>query len=174
MIGILALYRVVVVNLHSEIPQHTHVQMRLFTLPVIGAAFYATAKWSQLRDDQNQRSFRGFFALAGTGLVTSLIYYEVPELWQPLAAIAFAVLLLEVGQWVRYHALAWHAHALTGLTILAAVTADHAGAQRWHNIPFHALGALPVVAGLYLIARRIALLNTSHAAFCRIAYSLIG
>ena len=28
LIGILTLYRVVVVNLHSEIPQHTHVQMR--------------------------------------------------------------------------------------------------------------------------------------------------
>src|SRR5260370_36638889 len=134
MIGILALYRVVVVNLHSEIPQHTHVQMRLFTLPVIGAAFYATAKWSQLRDDQNQRSFRGFFALAGTALVTSLIYYAVPELWQPLAAIAFAVLLLEVRQWFGYHALAWHPHALTGLSILAAVTPDQPGGQRCQKI----------------------------------------
>jgi hypothetical protein len=174
LISILTLYRVVVVNLHSEIPQHTHVQMRLFTLPVIAAAFYLTAKWSQLKDDQNQRSFRGFFALAGTAVVTSLIYYEVPELWQPLAAITFAVLLLEVGQWVRYHALAWHAHALTGLAVLAAVTTDQAGTLRWHNIPFHALGALPVVAGEYWIAKRISLPNTSHADFGRIAYSWIG
>jgi hypothetical protein len=174
LIGILTLYRVVVVNLHSEIPQHAHVPMRLFTLPVIAAAFYATAKWSQLRDDQNQRLFRGFFAFAGTALVTSLIYYEVPELWQALAAIAFAVLLLEVGQWVRYQALAWHAHALTGLAVLAAVTADPTGTQRWHNIPFHAIGALPVVAGAYWIARRIALPNTNQADFGRIAYSWIG
>ena len=69
---------------------------------------------------------------------------------------------------------AWHAHALTGLALLAAVTADQAGAQRWHNIPFHALGALPVVAGAYWIARRIALPNTSHTDFGRIAYSWIG
>ena len=174
LIGALTLYRVVVVNLHSEIPQYTHVQMRLFTLPVIAAAFYLTAKWSQLRDDQNQRTFRGLFALAGTALVTALIYYEVPELWQPLAAIAFAVILLEVGQWIRHHALAWHAHVLTGLAVLAAVTADQAGAQRWHNIPWHAFGAVPVVAGAYWIAKRINLPNPSHVDFGRIAYSWIG
>ena len=173
LIGLLTLYRVIVVNLHTEIPPHTHVQMRLTTLPLVAAAFYLTAKWSQLSDD-NQRSFRELFALAGTALVTSLIYYEVPELWQPIAAIAFAVLLLEVGQWVRYHALAWHAHALTGLAVLAALTADQAGMQRWHNIPFHAIAALPVVAGAYWIARRVNLPNKSHADFARIAYSWIG
>jgi len=174
LIGILTLYRVVVVNLHSEIPHHTHVPMRLLTLPVIAAAFYATAKWSQLRDDQNQRSFRGLFALAGTAVVTLLIYYEVPEPWQPFAAIAFAVLLLEVGQWVRYRALAWHTHALTGLAVLAAVTADQTGTQRWFNIPFRAIGALPVVAGAYWIARRISPPQTIPADFGRIAYSWIG
>jgi len=174
LIGILTLYRVVVVNLHSEIPQYTHVRTRLFTLPVIAAAFYLTAKWSRLSEDQNQRSFRAFFALAGTALITALIYYEVPELWQPLAAIAFAVLLLEVGQWVRYHALAWHAHGLTGLAVFAAVTADQPGTQRWHDIPFHAFGALPVVAGAYWIARRISVPNPNHVGFARIAYSWIG
>src|SRR6266481_5740714 len=174
LIGILTLYRVLVVNLHSEIPQHTHIPVRLFTLPVIAAAFYLTAKWSQLKDDQNQRSFRGVFALAGSALVTSLIYYEVPELWQPLAAIAFAVLLLEIGQWIRYHSLVWHAHVLTGLAVLAAVTADHAGTLRWHNVPLHAFGGLPVVAGAYWIARRINLPDLSHVDFGRIAYSWAG
>jgi predicted membrane protein DUF2339 len=174
LIGLLTLYRVVVVNLHSEIPQYTHVRMRLITLPLIAASFYLTAKWSQLRDDQNHRSFRGFFALAGTAVVTSLIYYEVPELWQPLAAIAFAVLLVEVGQWIRYHALAWHAHALTGLAILAALTTNQAGNERWHNIPLHAIAAVPVVAGAYWIARRVDLPNPTHADFGRIAYSWIG
>lgn len=173
-IGVLTLYRVGLVNLHPEVPYHTHVQMRLLTLPVIAAAFYVTAKWAALRDEPNQLRFQGLFASGGTALVAFLIFYEVPELWQPLAAIAFAVLLLEVGQWIRYHALAWHAHALTGLAILAAVTADQGGTLRWHNIPLHALGALPVVAGAYWIARRISLPNTSHADFARIAYSWTG
>lgn len=174
LLGMLTLYRVVLVNLHTEVPQYTHVQMRLFTLPVIAAAFYVTAKWAQLRDDPNQRTFRGLFALAGTALVTSPIYFEVPELWQPTAAIAFAVLLLEVGQWVRYHALAWHAHLLTGLAVLAAITADQSGAQRWQDIPLHAFGALPVVAGAYWIARRINVSNPTHITLGRIAYSWIG
>jgi hypothetical protein len=42
-LGLLALYRVVVVNLHSDVPQYTHVQMRLITLPMLAAAFYLTA-----------------------------------------------------------------------------------------------------------------------------------
>ena len=178
-IGGLTLYRVVVVNAHTEVAQYTHVRMRLLTLPVIAAAFYITAKWAAFRDDQNQRTFRGLFAIAGTALVTLLGYYEVPELWQPLAAIAFAVLLVEVGQWIEYHVLAWHAHVLTALAVVAAVTADSTGVQRWHTIPLHAFGALPVVAGAYWIAKRISLpsrshIDSRHFDFERIAYSWVG
>jgi Predicted membrane protein (DUF2339) len=177
--GVLTLYRVVVVNAHTELPQYTHVRMRLLTLPVIAAAFYVTAKWAAYRDDQNQRTLRGVFAIAGTALVTLLGYYEVPELWQPLAAIAFAVSLLEVGRWIEYHALAWHAHVLTALAVVAAVTADASSLQRWHTIPLHALGALPVVAGAYWIAKRISLPNQihidpRHLDFERIAYCWVG
>src|SRR5271169_3592222 len=173
-VGVLTLYRVIVFNLHSDAPQYTHVSTRLITLPIVAAAFYLTARWAAVRDDVNQRLFRGFFALAGTLLVTALIYYEVPELWQPLAAIAFAVLLLEVGRWIGYDALAGHAHLLTALATLAAVTADQMGVQRWHDIPLHAFGALPVVTGAYWIARRINVSNAAHSKLGRIAYSWAG
>ena len=174
LVAVLTLYRVIYVNLHTELPQYTHVRMRLLTLPVIAAAFYVTAKWAAVRDNSNQRVFRGLFAIAGTALVTLLFYYEVPELWQPLAAIIFAVALLEVGKRIRYHALAWHAHVLAGLAVLAAVIADQAGLQRWHTIPLHAFGALPVVAGAYWIAKRINVPNPSHVEFAGIAYSWVG
>jgi hypothetical protein len=173
-LGLLALYRVVVVNLHSEVPQYTHVQNRLITLPIVAAAFYLTAKWAAVRDDANQRLFRGLFALAGTALITALIYYEVPELWQPFAAIAFAVALLEVGQAIGYPVLAWHAHLLGVLAALAAATADPSGSQCWHDIPLHAFAALPVVAGAYWIARRIGVPNQYHVRLGRIAYSWTG
>ena len=181
-LGLLALYRVVVVNLHSNVPQYTHVQMRLITLPVLAAAFYLTAYFtskSEAANDYNRRLFRGLFAFAATALITALIYYEVPELWQPLAAIAFAVLLLEVGQQIGYPALAWHAHLLGALAMLAAVTADPSGIQRWHDIPLHAFAALPVVAGAYWIAWRIrvpnqAHMNRAHVNLARIAYSWAG
>jgi hypothetical protein len=149
--------------------------MRLITLPILAATFYLTAKWAAVReDDDNQRVFRGLFALAGTALITALIYYEVPELWQPLAAIVFAVVLLEVGQRMRYSVLAWHAHLLSGLAVLAAVSADLSGTQRWHNIPLHAFAALPVVAGAYWIAWRIAVPNRAHINLARIAYTWVG
>ena len=44
--------------------------------------------------------------------------------------------------------------AMGGLAEEAAETADQAGIQRWHNIPFHAFGALPVVAGAYWVGPR--------------------
>lgn len=174
LIGALAIYRVFVVNLHSEIPAPTHVRMRLLTLPILAAAFYLTAKWAELRDDANQRGFRGLFAAAGTALLTLLIYYEVPELWQPLAAIAFAVLLAEIGRLVRYPVLAWHTHLLAVLAAVAAVTADLTGVQRWNSIPVHTFGALPVVAGAYWLAKRISVLNPAHLRSGRALYSWVG
>lgn len=173
-IGALAAYRVAVVNIHSEAAPHVHISARLITLPIVAGMFYVSAKFSQLRDDSNQRVFRGVFALAGTALLTALIYYEVPELWQPVAAIVFALALLEIGQSIGYHTLAWHAHLLSGLAVLAALTADPAGAQRWHDVPLHAFGALPVVVGLYGIAKRISLPNADHVSMARTAYSWAG
>lgn len=173
-IGLVSLYRVAVFNLHADVPQYTHITTRLITLPIVAAAFYLTAKWSARSDEADQRIVRGMFALAGTLLITALIYFELPELWQPLAAIAFAVLLLEVGRWIGYDPLAWHAHLLTGLAMFAAVTADQMGIQRWHNIPLHAFGALPVVAVAYWIARRIRVSNQTHINAARIAHSWAG
>jgi len=173
-LGVLALFRVVVVNLHSEIPQYTHVRERLITLPIIAAAFYLTTYFtskSAATNDYNRRLFRGLFAFAGTALITALIYYEVPELWQPLAAMAFAVLLVEVGQQIGYPLLAWHTHVLAGVAVLAALAIEPSGAQRWHDIPLHAIAALPVVAGAYWVAYRIKLPNAAHVSFGRVAYS---
>ena len=173
-IGLLSLFRVAVVNLHSDIPQYTHVTNRLITLPILAAAFYVTAKFATTEEHDHQQTLRWLFAFSGTGLLTALIYFEVPALWQPLAAIAFAVALLEIGQSIKYPALAWHAHLLSGLAILAAVTADPAGARRWYTIPWHAFGALPVVAGVYWIARRIRVADTTHVQIARIVLCWAG
>jgi hypothetical protein len=169
-IGLLTVMRVVMVNLHSDAPVNTHLPIRLFTLSAIAAGFYAAARWAQLRDDSSQRSLRGFLSLVGTGLLTALIYYEVPELWQPAAAIVFVVALVEIGQWVNYHSLAWHAHVLSTLALLETVTDDRF-TQRWHGIPLHAFNALAVAAGAYWIAKRIAVPNSAHVNAACVAYS---
>ena len=172
-LGLLALYRVALVNLHTEIPQYTHVQNRLISLPLIAAAFYLTAKFANT-SEKDQRTFRNLLAFAGTALLTALIYYEVPELWRPCAAIVFSIVLLEVGRRIAYPVLAWHTHLLGALAIVAALTVDSSGDQRWHAIPLHAFGALPVIAGAYWIAYRIRVPQESHARLARIAYSWAG
>ena len=170
-IGALTLYRGIVVNLHLESPEHAHVRMRLLTLPLLGAAFYLTARLAALRDDPGQRAVRGLFAAAGSGFFALLIWFEAPEQWQPLAFIALAVVLSEVARALRYHALAWHAHLLTGLAVFTALTADPGGMHTWHTMPVRAFSALPAVIGGYWLARRLGTADERHLALARVAYT---
>jgi predicted membrane protein DUF2339 len=174
LLGIIAFFRAVAVNLHLQAPEHAHVPIRLLTLPILGAVFYLTAKLSLHRDDAEQRTLRGFFAAAGTALFALLIWYEVPELWQPLAFIAFAVILSEAARALTHHAIGWHSHILGGLAIYTAFTADPYNAHTWRSIPWHALGALPVVVGLYWLAKRVGVINPRHLSAAELAYTWAG
>ena len=174
LLGTLTLYRGIAINLHLESPEHVHVRMRLLTLPILGAAFYLTAKLAALRDDPEQQTIRGLFAVAGSAFIALLIWFEAPELWQPLAFIAFAVVLSEAARALRYHALVWHSHLLTGLAVFTALTADLGGVHTWHTIPMRAFSALPVVAGSYLLAKRLGTIDEQHLALARVAYTWAG
>jgi hypothetical protein len=174
LLGLVTLYRAAIINLHLEAPEHAHVRMRLLTLPILGAVFYLVARLAAHRDDREQRIFRGLFAAAGTGLLALLIWFEVPELLQPLAFIAFAVLLSEAARALTHHAIGWHSHVLGGLAICTALTVDPGNAHIWHTIPWHALGALPVVAGLYWLAKRVGVINQHHLDISQIAYTWAG
>jgi hypothetical protein len=174
LLGILAFFRAIAVNLHLEAPEHAHVYMRLLTLPILGVVFYLTARLAPHRDDTEQRTLRGFLAAAGTALIALLIWYEVPDLWQPLAFIAFAVILSEAARALTHHAIGWHSHILGGLAIYTAFVADPYSVHKWHTIPWHALGALPVVAGLYWLAKRVGVINPRHLSASQVAYSWAG
>jgi hypothetical protein len=174
LLGALTIYRGIVINLHLESPEHAHVRIRLLTLPILGAAFYLTAKLAALRDDPEQRTIRGLFAAAGSAFFALLIWFEAPELWQPLAFIAFAVILSEAARALRYHALAWHSHLLTGLAVFTALTADPSGLHNWHTIRVRAFSALPVVVGGYWLAKRLGATDERHLALARVGYTWAG
>jgi hypothetical protein len=174
LLGALTVYRGIVVNLHLESPEHAHVGMRLLTLPLLGAAFYLTAKLAALRDDPEQRTIRGLFAAAGSAFFALLIWFEAPELWQPVAFIAFAVILSEAGRALRYHALSWHSHLLTGLAVFTVLTADPNGIHTWHTIPVRAFSGLSVVVGGYWLAKRLGATDERHLEFARVAYTWAG
>jgi hypothetical protein len=174
LLGALSVYRGIVVNLHLEAPAYAHVRMRLLTLPILGAAFYLTAKLSALRDDPEQRTIRGLFAAAGSGFIALLIWFEVPELWQPLAFIAFAVFLSEAARAIKFYSITAHSHVLSGLAVFSALTANTFAPQTWHTIPLHALAAAPVVAGAYWLAKRLGTENERHLGLARVAYTWVA
>jgi hypothetical protein len=184
----LTMLRVFFVNLHTEILLPAHVSMRLLTLPLLAAAFYLTAYLNDRSEntggDVDLSVLRGLFSAAGTFLIAALIYFEVPALSQPLAAIAFAVLLLEAGHRLQYRPLTWHTHAVAALAVFFAVTADPLAAYRWGTIPVHAFAALPVVVGAYWIANRMRAVfprsadprsnDSQQAHVAAIAYTLVA
>jgi hypothetical protein len=174
LMGMLTFFRAIAVNLHPEAPEHVHVPIRLLTLPVLGAMFYVTARLAPHRDDAEQRTLRGVFAAAGTALVALLIWYEVPELWQPLAFITLAVVLSEAARALTHHAIGWHSHILGGLAIYSAFMADPYSVHKWHTIPWHAVGAVPVVAGLYWLAKRVGVIHPRHLSASQVAYTWAG
>ncbi len=174
LLGALTVYRGIVVNLHLEAPAYVHVRMRLLTLPILGAVFYLTAKLAALRDDHEQRTIRGLFAAAGSSFIALLIWFEVPELWQPLAFIAFAVLLSEAARAMKYYSITIHSHVLSGLAVFTALTANQLATQTWHTIPLRALAATPVVAGAYWLAKRLGSQNERHLSLARVAYTWVA
>jgi len=174
LLGALTCYRAVAVNLHLEAPAYVHLRMRLLTLPILGAVFYFAAKLATLRDDPQQRTIRGLFAAAGSGFIALLMWFEVPELWQPLAFIAFAIALSEAARAIKYYSITIHAHLLSGLAVFTALTANPFRPQTWHTIPLRALAATPVVAGVYWLAKRLGTENERHLGLARVAYSWVA
>jgi hypothetical protein len=173
-ISLVTLYRVIAVNLHIERPAQVHVGLRLITLPLLAGAFYATAWLAQVREDADQRAFRSVFAVAGTGLVIALIYFEIPTLGQPLAAIAFAALLAEASIAFRYRELAWHTHVLTAMAVAACWNAAQSEPVLWHSMHLYALAALPVAGGAYWLAKRIDAADEDIGDFGAIVYSWVA
>ena len=170
-IALISLYRTVMVNLHMESAPDAHVKMRLLTLPLLACAFYVTAKLAPLRDDVEQRAVRGAFATAGSALIALLIWYEAPVLWQPVAFIAFAVVLLEISRALRYRVLAWHTHAMSACAALSAISTDPANFHRWHTLPVKSFSALVVAAGLYWLAKRFNSTAEQYRMMVRGAYT---
>ncbi len=169
--GALAAWRTFTFNLYLTAPTGMHLKMRLITVPILAAAFYATAKIAALRDTAEQRTVRGLFASAGTAALALLIWVEAPELWRPVAFIVFAIVLAEAGRAMKYPALAWHTHAICALAAATALTADPLRLHRWHTMPVHVFSGLAVIAGFYWLAWRGTKDADLHLPVTRAAYT---
>jgi len=162
LLGILTMYRVLVFNLHIESPSHAHITVRLITLTVLGAMFYATAKLAALRDDQEQRIFRALFSFAGASMFGFLIWTEAPEIWMAALFLAAGIILAFAAR--RWNLL--HLSIQEHLFAIAAVlrTLDYNCHVAGHYGPFsiRLITISLVAAGLYAISRRATNESASH------------
>src|ERR1035437_6591657 len=172
--GLMTLARALLVNLQWNAPAHVHIPERLYTLPLVAAAFYLTAKLAQHEDRAHQHTFRGVFAAAGTAFLGLLIWYEVPVHWQPFGAAIFALVLMESGRRLRYLMLAWHAHLMALLALYLAWNSDFLRSNQWHHIQIGTLECLPVVVALYVLATRVRMANADGKIGARAAYTWGG
>ena len=170
-IAVLVAARAFAVNLHLEATNGFHVTLRLVTLPLLAAAFYGTAKLAALKDTAEQRFLRGLFAAAGSLTLGSLIWLESPELWRPVALIAFAILLAEAGRNLQYPVLAWHTHLACFFAAATVLAADPRHLHQWHDLPVRALSGLAVIAGFYWLAWRGTKEADLHLPATRAAYT---
>ena len=133
---------------------HGHLPERIWTLAVVAALFYATAKFAQHTDVADQRALRGIVAALGTAALSLLIFLEVPAAWQALVFVVFALALTESARATDYLPLRWHSHAVAAASVVLAATTDVASTPMWHMVRSGVGKLLPVVAVLYVIAKR--------------------
>src|SRR5437588_576340 len=145
----------------------------------LGAFTAATAAWALFTQDWTAIAFAALMlALAGIGRALESgdlqAQYALLGLLAFFRAIAVAVILSEAARAVTHHAIGWHSHVLGGLAIYTALIADPNNLYAWHTIPWHALGASPVVAGLYWLAKRVGVINPRHLSAAQVAYTWAG
>ncbi len=163
LLGALTLYRALVFNLHIEAPPHTHITTRLITLPILGAIFYLTAKLAAVRDDQEQRAFRGIFSFAGTFLVALLIWSESPGTWMAAFFLAAGIILALVGRRWNLADLAYHEHLLALAAVVRTLAYNNYTPGYFGYLSVRLVTVCIVAAGLYAISRKATLDDARHA-----------
>lgn len=161
--GLLVLYRALVFNIHIETLAPLHITTRLITLPLLGALFYATAKLSALRDDQNQRVLRAFFSFAGAAMFGFLIWTESPATWiAPLFLLAGIILALAARRLNLFH-LAAQEHCFAAGALLQTLGYNYQVIGHYGPLSLRLITVSLVAAGLYAISRRSTIADASYA-----------
>ena len=170
-VAVVTFVRTLAVNLHGNSPTGVHLNARLISLPILAAAFYLVARLACPEGEVAKRAVPGVFTTMGSALLALLIWYEVPSLWQPVAFIAFALLISEVARALPYPWLAWHTHAVSVLALFTALTPSRILIPVWHGIPVYCFSALPVLAGFYCVAVRPGSSEERHHFTARALYT---
>ena len=163
LLGLLTLFRVFLFNLHADAPAHTHISTRLITLPLLGAAFYATAKLSLWREDQGQRLFRALFSFAGAGMFAALIWFEGPEMWiASLFLLGGILVALPARRWNLLH-LSAQEHLFAAAAVLQTIAYNFHAPGSYGPISMRLVTVSLVAAGLYAISRRATTEDAPHS-----------
>jgi hypothetical protein len=157
--SVVTVLRLGATNVHLDHLYPHHVTLRIVTMLLGTAAFYATA-WLVRGEATLHRALRAFTLLAAGGALAGLAYLEIAPAWVALAWLGLALALCTLGRRLRVADLCLHEHVLVaGIAIsLAVVNLQSASALECY------LPVLAAAAGFYAISRCSTLKDASYRA----------
>jgi uncharacterized membrane protein len=154
---VVAAIRAAVFNCHlSDLNPH-HIALRLTTLPILAAVCFATA-WALSGVKDQRLAPRTAVLWAGTALLVTLAWAELPPMGIACAWMALAVVVALIGRRIRIAEFSYQEHALVAI-VAAQLFAVNTYAQ---NSMERYLPFLGCAAALYAISRFCTLKDASY------------
>ncbi len=112
------LLRAAVSNCHLDMSYPRHMAVRIFTLPLLAAAFYCV-RWILNNEDALSRGLQSVSLWAGTALLVALASQELPTAWIAPAWTLLAVVLSLLGRRFRLRDFTLQEHVLAAAAVVA-------------------------------------------------------
>lgn len=144
-------------NLHLEATWPHHLALRLITLPIVAAVFYAAAALLSV-ESPFRLGTRTFSLWAGTIVVAVLAWLEVNPVWVAPVWMAFALVLALLARRLRLADLAYQQHALVFAVALQLLIVNLDAPSALDRY----LPTIACAAALYAISRFATLADASY------------
>lgn len=101
---------------------HTHIMLRLATVSFVAAMLYVCSRWAALVHFEGAKPVAEMHTWWGTALVALLAWYELPTPWTAVAWAALALILVFLGQRIKFKDLSYQGFVLSAAAFIGGLT----------------------------------------------------
>lgn len=150
------------------------VTLRFVTFVLLAAILYISARWSGPADHAQSGTLSAGYTWAASFCMALAIYYEVAEMWVPVAWVLFAFLLNYLGRVIGRPELNWQAHALSAAVLVRVFGVNMESAAPYGRISVRLATVGAIIGVFYVLARLSDREDAEHKQITRAAYSWAG